>query len=76
MRISLKGLGDSRYLGIGAEPAHQSGIRCPSHGRPPVRTCVARGLTDPDTFVVIEVFENRQALERQKWTVWETSAAE
>jgi quinol monooxygenase YgiN len=26
---------------------------------------VARGLTDPDTFVVIEVFENRQALERQ-----------
>jgi quinol monooxygenase YgiN len=26
---------------------------------------VARSLTDPDTFVVIEVFEDRQALERQ-----------
>jgi quinol monooxygenase YgiN len=25
----------------------------------------ARSLTDPDTFVVIEVFEDRQALERQ-----------
>ena len=26
---------------------------------------VARSLTDPNTFVVIEVFEDRQALERQ-----------
>ena len=26
---------------------------------------VARSLTDPDTFIAIEVFEDRQALERQ-----------
>ena len=41
-------------------------VEAPSREMPGVvHFDVARSLTDPDTFVVIEVFEDRQALERQ-----------
>ena len=41
-------------------------VEAPSRGLPGVvHFDVARSLTDPNTFVVIEVFADRQALERQ-----------
>lgn len=41
-------------------------VEAPSRELPGVvQFDVARSLTDPNTFVVVEVFEDRQALERQ-----------
>ncbi len=41
-------------------------VEAPSRALPGVvHFDVARSLTDPNTFVVLEVFEDRQALERQ-----------
>jgi quinol monooxygenase YgiN len=42
-------------------------VEAPSRGLPGViHFDVARSLTDPNSFVVVEVFEDRQALERQE----------